>query len=100
MNDLGKIKTVFDEKGKLKIPDDVENLFRLVSKFSCYSDLKQKDNCTKLKQVMLWITIKTSVLFSNRFKHGAKTLTVDSRSKRNSFRESDSYFEINWFRVS
>jgi Ca2+-binding EF-hand superfamily protein len=28
LSDLGKIKTIFDEKGKLKIPDDVENLFR------------------------------------------------------------------------
>jgi Ca2+-binding EF-hand superfamily protein len=28
LSDLGKIKTIFDEKGKLKIPNDVENLFR------------------------------------------------------------------------
>jgi hypothetical protein len=28
LSELGKIKTEFDEKGKLKIPDDVENLFR------------------------------------------------------------------------
>ena len=30
LSDLGKVKTTFDEKGKPKIPDDVENLFRQV----------------------------------------------------------------------
>ena len=32
LSDLGKIKTVYDDKGKIKIPDDVENLFRYRSK--------------------------------------------------------------------
>ncbi len=28
LSDLEKIKTVYDEKGKIKIPNEIENLFR------------------------------------------------------------------------
>ena len=28
LSDLGKIKPIFDEKGKIIIPDEIENLFR------------------------------------------------------------------------